>query len=87
METQNNNVGTPTVEGVTFSKALALVKEGQKIARAGWNGTGMYVGYSQQGAGPITTPFLFMSTAQGTVVPWLASQTDILANDWVAFNN
>jgi len=83
-ETQTKT--TPTGENQNFSQALAAVKEGQKIARVGWNGNGMFIGYNQQGVGPITSPFLFMSTAQGTVVPWSASQTDILANDWVTFN-
>lgn len=27
-------------------------------------------------------PYIAMKTAQGYVVPWLASQTDILATDW-----
>lgn len=27
-------------------------------------------------------PYIAMKTAQGNVVPWLASQTDILADDW-----
>lgn len=27
-------------------------------------------------------PYLLMKTADGSIVPWLASQTDILANDW-----
>ena len=28
-------------------------------------------------------PYLMMRTATGEFVPWLASQTDILADDWV----
>lgn len=27
-------------------------------------------------------PYLMMKTADGTFVPWLASQTDLLADDW-----
>lgn len=81
-----SNETVPTKEGIGFSDALTAVKNGAKIVRAGWNGTGMYVGYSPTGAGVITTPFLYMKTTQGTTVPWLASQTDILANDWAVFN-
>lgn len=33
----------------------------------------------------MTLPYIFMSTAQGDLVPWLASQTDILATDWQNF--
>ncbi len=68
-----------------FGSALAALKEGKKVARAGWNGKGMYIrivtafgsvdGYSMQ-------PYVGMKTAQGTFVPWLASQTDLLAEDW-----
>lgn len=27
-------------------------------------------------------PYIIMRTADGSFVPWLASQTDILSNDW-----
>jgi hypothetical protein len=30
----------------------------------------------------MTLPFIFISTVQGDLVPWLASQTDLLADDW-----
>ena len=54
----------------------------RKFARAGWNGKGMYISLHR----PEFThhlPFLFMFTAQKEYVPWLASQTDILADDWI----
>lgn len=67
-------------------------------ARRGWNGKGMWlslVGVTSQWCGSIEgventmpagwqgySPFIAMYTADGMLVPWLASQTDVLAEDW-----
>ena len=86
---------------LTFSEALTALKEGKKVARAGWNGKGMYVtmksGYPdgiacneatakahgiEVGTRITYCPYLEMKTADNKLVPWLASQTDILAEDW-----
>ena len=85
-----------------FGQALAAVKTGSKIARSGWNGSGMYVvhqaGYPDgipinantaratgipEGTVCAFRPYLMMFTAQGEFVPWVISQTDALADDWV----
>lgn len=68
----------------TFSAALDAAKEGKAIAREGWNGKGMFVFLipGNEAEGQKFLPYLAMSTVQGDVVPWLASQTDILAEDW-----
>lgn len=72
-----------------FETALSLLKSGRRVARAGWNGKGMFLFHVA--AWTFTDgrndnfpclPFLAMKTATGDVVPWLASQTDILARDW-----
>lgn len=56
---------------------------GIKIARAGWNGKGMHVALQNPDAGSkMTLPYLYMYTADKNLVPWLASQTDLLANDY-----
>jgi hypothetical protein len=85
-----------------FGDALfQCVREGDKIARPGWNGKGMYVVYQpgypdgiqiNENTSKATgiavgtvcrfRPYLMMFTAQGDFVPWVASQTDILATDW-----
>jgi len=68
---------------MTFSEALTVLKLGEKCAREGWNGRGMHVAIADPEADDfITVPFLYLETAQGERVPWLASQTDILADDW-----
>ena len=57
---------------------------GGRFARAGWNGKNMYIElqvpdkYSK-----MTLPYIYIKTVQGDLVPWLASQTDMLADDWM----
>jgi uncharacterized protein DUF2829 len=66
-----------------FPAALEAAKRGERIQRAGWNGRGMWVGL--QGVGPdskMTLPYLYISDVHGALCPWIASQTDILAEDW-----
>lgn len=53
------------------------------MTRKGWNGKDMWIALqiptpsSKMGA-----PYLYMSMVDGTFVPWLASQTDLMAVDW-----
>jgi hypothetical protein len=69
-----------------FGQALTALKAGGQVFRAGWNGKGMWLEYVDDGRfGPNETlmlPFIVMRTVQGDWVPWLASQTDMLAEDW-----
>ena len=82
---------------MNFGNALELLKQGFKVARIGWNGKGMFLYYVPAAAYPPRTEiakkafggedvpygaYLAMKTAQGNVVPWLASQTDMLSDDW-----
>lgn len=75
---------------MNFSDALAKLKWGSSIARAGWNGKGMFLflipewNYTDgKHDNYRNLPFIAMKTADNKVVPWLASQTDILAGDWM----
>lgn len=86
--------------GLTFGAAIEALKKGLKVARAGWNGKGMFLYYVPAAAYPAqrnlngtilgTFPddmvpycaYIAMKTARDNVVPWLASQTDVLADDW-----
>lgn len=83
---------------MNFGDALTELKAGNRVARAGWNGKGMCLYYVPEGAYPTRTgaaraifgedalvpyqAYIAMVTVQRTVVPWLASQTDVLAEDW-----
>jgi hypothetical protein len=82
---------------MTFGDAIEALKSGKRIARKGWNGKGMYLVLSAgssshsilvgaEHATKITTtnPYILIFTAEGLYQPgWLASQADILAEDWV----
>lgn len=73
-----------------FSIALALLKQGHSITREGWNGKGLSLRLQNPDANSkMTLPYVYLEYPVGGVypkgarVPWLASQTDLLANDWV----
>jgi hypothetical protein len=74
-----------------FGTALEAVKDGKKATRAAWNGRGMYIflGTGVAFGMPSDVDYvgirdcLVMRAADGWLVPgWLASQTDMLADDW-----
>lgn len=69
--------------------ALARMKEGKRVTRPSWNGKQMYLFLKQPSTfnfenSDATLPFVMLSTTTGDLVPWLCSQTDLLATDWVA---
>lgn len=68
---------------MNFGDALARLQTGWRVHRTGWSGTGLWVALAG-GDGLGWAPYLYMQTADGTRVPWVASQTDILAEDWSA---
>lgn len=66
-----------------FGWALDQLRHGMRVCRAGWNGNGMWLEIQDPDEySKMTRQYIFMSTAQGDLVPWLASQTDMLAFDW-----
>ena len=69
--------------GLSFGMALRELKEGEKLTRAGWNGKGQFVELQiPDKNSKMTLPYIYISTVDGELVPWLASQTDMLADDW-----
>jgi len=85
-----------------FSKALNMCKAGKSIRRTGWNGKDQYVYYVKAGkyspASKIAQvafrgqdvpyrDYLAMKTVQNDVVPWIASQSDLLCDDWEEYFN
>lgn len=95
-------------QALTFGDALHMLKLGNKVARAGWNGKGMWIAlsgplegrtishdkfwskhnarfaYDQPNSEANVLPCITMKTADGSILMgWLASQTDMLAEDWV----
>lgn len=66
-----------------FGWALYELKKGNRVYREGWNGRGMYIELQRPDANSkMTLPYIYMKTADNNLVPWLASQTDLLASDW-----
>ena len=66
-----------------FGKAIDALKTGFKVCRNGWNGKGMWLELQVPDAhSKMTQPYIYMKTADENLVPWLASQTDVLAEDW-----
>ena len=87
---------------ITFGGALELLKKGYKVARSGWNGKGMFIflvpgsvfkvnrapllGIYPEGTEITYHAHIDMKTADNQIVPWLASQSDMLANDYYIIN-
>lgn len=71
--------------GMSFSSALARARHaGASIARTGWNGPGQHVVCQCLDAGSkMTAPYLYLKNAQGGLVPWVPSQGDLFADDWI----
>lgn len=82
----------------SFGWAIAALERGERVCRSGWNGKGMFLflvpgSTFKVNRPPLNViykestevsyhPHIDMKTADGTIVPWLASQTDMLAQDW-----
>lgn len=97
-------LSTEQVTELTFGSALDALKSGKRVARKGWNGKGMWPGYSNGRRTNIANevigmaakmdfskvhavkdhvlPFIVILTATHQLVPWVASQTDMLSDDW-----
>ena len=75
---------------MNFGQALELLKKGKSVYRAGWNGNGMWLQMQMPDLNSkMTMPYIYIEYPKGSKaypngsrVPWLASQTDMLSNDW-----
>ena len=83
---------------MNFGKAIEAMKKGEKVTRKGWNGKGMFLFLAKSTdietdadltvcehmQGNLVMPSIVMKTADDKFcVGWLASQTDMLAEDWM----
>ena len=82
-------------DGMSFGLAIEAAKQGKKIARSGWNGKGQYVelatgiSYTNNSGEVVNAEhaaignkaLAFVGTS-GVQLGWLASQADMLAEDW-----
>ena len=76
-------------DAMSFGLALEAMKKGLKVQRAGWNGNGLFLRLQVPDEhSKMTLPYIYLSypndsrTTPGARVPWLASQTDMLTDDW-----
>lgn len=75
-----------------FGWALMLLRQGKKVRRTGWNGKGIFISLQiPDENSKMTSPYIYIDTtglqsdnpdSPKSCVPWLASQTDMLADDW-----
>ena len=66
---------------MNFGEAIEHLKNGAALTRKGWNGPNQSLRL-QRAESFMTLPYIYITTVTGERVPWLASQTDILAEDW-----
>lgn len=87
------------ISSLTFGLAVEALKKGLKVARLSWNGKGMFLflvpgstfrvsrppllGIYPEGTEINYCPHVDMKTADDKVIPWSASQADVLAEDWM----
>ena len=88
---------------MNFGDALENLKLGKKVSREGWNGKGMFLFLVYGSEFNVSRPPLLgiypegtlikycshvdMKTVDGSIVPWLCSQSDMLAEDWNIVEN
>lgn len=84
---------------MNFGQAIEELKRGKKVARAGWNGKGMFLLYVPASKWGIIeeiglgipkenlASWIGLKTADNRFTPWAASQTDMLAEDWEIIND
>ena len=81
-----------------FGEAVEAMKQGKRVARTGWNGSGMFAYLVPAGSLPAHTdaikgvfpndlvpyrPHYALKTAQNDVATWAPSGSDTLAEDWI----
>lgn len=85
-----------------FGEAIEAAKQGKKVARLGWNGSGMFAyivpansypaqtGVAKEYWGENLVPYRqywALKTTQEDVAMWAPSGSDSLAEDWVILEN
>ena len=86
-------------QALNFGDAVHLLKEGKKLARAGWNGKGMFVflvvgstfnvsrapllGIFPEGTQINYKPHIDIKNVDGSISTWVPSIGDVMAEDWL----
>lgn len=85
-------MSTKKTKTYNFGKALEALKDGKTIRRQSWNGVGIFIALQvPDKKSKMSQPYIYIDTlglqttnpkAPKGRVPWVASQTDLLAEDW-----
>lgn len=68
---------------MNIGAAISAMREGRRVARSNWNGKGQWLALQVPDEhSKMRKPYIYIHPVDGELVPWLASQTDILADDW-----
>lgn len=71
------------MEATDFGWALKQLRDGLKVTRYGWNGKEMWLHLQVPDEhSKMQRPYIYMRPVDGDLVPWVASQSDLLADDW-----
>jgi len=80
------------MDGLSFSEVLDALKNKGRCRRRGWNGKGIFIGLQVPDQNSkMTRSYVYIDTtgldsdnpdAKKCVVPWILTQTDLLATDW-----
>jgi len=80
-----------------FGLAIKFLKGGKRVYRRGWNGKGIYLELQEPDEhSKMTLPYIYIVTTKlesdnpaspRGLVPWLASQTDMLSEDWEVYED
>lgn len=77
------------MQALSFSTILQHLKAGRadaptRAARSGWNGKDLFIQLQRPDEhSKMTLPYLYIEYPDGRRCPWLASQTDLLTDDWM----
>ena len=72
---------------INFGQALLALKDHKRVTRLGWNGEGQYLELQEPDENSkMTCPYIYITTVNGDLIPWLASQADLLVEDWKVIN-
>lgn len=73
-------------DAMNFGLAIEAMRKGHKVCRSGWNGKNMYLEIqTPDDNSKMTKSYIYICTVQGDLVPWLASQADMLSDDWTIY--
>ncbi len=79
---------------MNFWETLIAIKNWKKVSREGWNWKGLYISLqTPTKLSKMTRPYIFITCPAGNwgykkeeLIPWLASQSDLLSEDWNVLN-